>query len=229
MTVAVDAELLAEFTNPPTPSGLLAEMLTSKFIDLWRYSDEGPPTDPPLDHGVYRDGWANVVEHTDDTWVVAHARGTTRGYSAVSTNCTRHAGQDQASGVYSHLPSDQAVARREADALAAGVAGEALDADIFVTERPHLHNDRVGSTYSVTCCTVSEAVGLIGLYLRAQGDYRITRDYGFDRGMFYWVAARELLPEAGDGSAHTSTVPMRTVMTQRCFSAAPLSGGWTEP
>jgi hypothetical protein len=44
------------------------------------------------------------------------------------------------------------------------------------------------------------ALALVGLYLRARDDFTLRRLHGlretFDRGLFYWVLARELLPNA---------------------------------
>jgi hypothetical protein len=47
---------------------------------------------------------------------------------------------------------------------------------------------------------VKAALALVGLYLRARDDFTLRRLHGlretFDRGLFYWVLARELLPNA---------------------------------
>jgi hypothetical protein len=47
---------------------------------------------------------------------------------------------------------------------------------------------------------VEAALALIGLYLRTRDDFTLRRMPGlretFDRGLFYWVLARELLPNA---------------------------------
>ncbi len=52
----------------------------------------------------------------------------------------------------------------------------------------------------VTFCAPREALALVGLYLRTQGEFLIWKDqssgtpYTFDKGLYYWVGARELLP-----------------------------------
>jgi hypothetical protein len=192
LRVMIDDELLADFSYPPTLPGFLSELLASRFVRVWRYSDDGPPADPP--HGVYSVGWANVVERSGDYWAVACADENSQWFGGVNASTMRLASEDIRSDVYTDLSATAAAARREADALAAGVAGEALHADIFITERPYLR-ERQWATSSTTLCSVEEAVPLIGLYLRAQGEFRVSRDFGYDRGMFFWVATRDLLPE----------------------------------
>jgi hypothetical protein len=48
----------------------------------------------------------------------------------------------------------------------------------------------------VTVCHPEDALPLLSLYLRRQDRFLIDRNFRFNRGLFYWVATRELLPEA---------------------------------
>jgi hypothetical protein len=43
----------------------------------------------------------------------------------------------------------------------------------------------------------SAAVASMGLFLRLRGDFHISRDLTLDRGMFYGLAAWELVPRRG--------------------------------
>jgi hypothetical protein len=43
----------------------------------------------------------------------------------------------------------------------------------------------------------SAAVASLGLFLRLRGDFHISRDLTLDRGMFYGLAAWELVPRRG--------------------------------
>ena len=91
-----------------------------------------------------------------------------------------------------------AQARRKADALAAQAA-EAIGADMFVTRRPYLRETKL--PLGTMVCTPEEALAFLGLYLRTQGVFEVHRDpaggsYRMNEGLYFWVGARELLPEA---------------------------------
>src|SRR4029077_14561954 len=98
---------------------------------------------------------------------------------------------------------DPAVAavQRRADALAAMVA-EAIGADVFITQRRDLHAMSWKVADGVTFLDAGHALGTIGLYLRAQQQFVTSRDpdgratHTMNRGLFFWVGTRELLPSA---------------------------------
>ena len=97
------------------------------------------------------------------------------------------------------MSSAEAGARRSADALAACVAQQ-LKADLFVTSREYLHRVTWPLGRGVTYCRPGGALALVSLYLRGQGEFLVWKDSGsassasFNKGLFYWVGARELLP-----------------------------------
>ena len=72
------------------------------------------------------------------------------------------------------LPPDVAADRRERDALAADVA-TAVEADLFITERPYLFGTKRIHVPAVTLCQTPEALAMIGLYLRSQGEFILWR------------------------------------------------------
>ena len=88
------------------------------------------------------------------------------------------------------------------DQLALQVASRVLSADIFVTHRPYLHaGSKVVSAPNVTACTLDGAIPLVALYFRAQHEFVLPTHaaigtFRFQRGLYFWVGARELLPEA---------------------------------
>ena len=45
-------------------------------------------------------------------------------------------------------------------------------------------------------CTPAEALTLVGLYLRAQGEFHILNHVSFNRGLYFWVGTRDILPAA---------------------------------
>jgi hypothetical protein len=109
------------------------------------------------------------------------------------------ASTDSQTKAYETLDPDAARARRIADAVAACAARQ-IKADLYVTDREYLHRLTRSIGEGVTFCTAIEALALVGLYLRSQGDFLIWKDsgndtpYRFDKSLYYWVGAGELLP-----------------------------------
>ena len=181
-------------------------MLQHKLIRTYRYAESGPPSELTPDYYV-RDqpiykGWAvlqpkvpgvegrcTVFSRGENNYVVGGIIG----------NAEEVAAADVSTNAYVDLPADEAEKRRRSDALAAQVADQGVDADIYITRREYLmHADWV--TRSATICTPEEALTIIGLYLRLQSEYIVAQigndQLRMNRGMFIWVGTRELLPEA---------------------------------
>lgn len=204
MVVLVDAELIdASATGPDTRTSsqaLLAELLGLKTFVVHRYADAGPPAGTPaVSAGARRvfPGWAVVAEKHDGAWgVVSGGDDGSWTMSGIIGNAVDVAERDSGTSAYSDLDPAQAAARRAADGLAAQVAGQALEADVFITERPYLHEATWRIADDTAVCGVDDALALLGLYLRKQGLFHIGRRYTFNRGLFSWVATRELLPSA---------------------------------
>jgi hypothetical protein len=189
---------------------LLAGLLTVETVECLRYADDGPP--------------AGAKRHSDDIfgdWVIGWAvlgpeeQGGLMGHrsvqwstddksvsdSAIIGDAPHAAAADDRTGAYSELDADVASARRRKDALAAKVA-ETVEADIFITERPYLYEATWAIADGVTYCDLDDALRVIGLYLRSQGSFITSRDpagrgtHTMNRGLYYWVGTRELLPSA---------------------------------
>jgi hypothetical protein len=186
---------------------LLAGLITLGSVELFRYADNGPPADVPRDHdGVLGErvvGWAVLGQEEVGTGhrSVRYATTNRTTETSVMGNGADVAAGDTHTEAYTELGWEAASARRRADAVAAQVAG-AIDADIFITNRPYLHKMTWTLADGVTYCTIDDALAIIGLYLRSQGSFVVSRDpagrgtHTMNRGLYYWVGTRELLPAA---------------------------------
>ena len=206
MRVMADADALRGVSGPMTAEDLLAGLLTSEGILLWRYSDDGPPPGRPqlmtASGQRVAVGWAvatpappgGLTTHTL-AWAVNqlpfHADLVGEPVLAAST--------DSRTRAYETLDLNQAAARRTADAVAACAARQ-IKADLYVTNREYLHQLKRPIGDGVTFCTPRQALALVGLYLRTQGKFLLWKNqadrapYSFDKGLYYRVGARELLP-----------------------------------
>lgn len=202
LIVVSDADLLAVPDDVSvTPAALLTGLLTHPYIKLLRYRDEGPAA------GLARDGepprgWACLLPQDGDDGrglVCAHDSGGWT-YTSVSSAVAAYARGDTGSGVYGDRPPEAAVGQRELDALAAGVAA-AIEADLFITGRPYLFGTRKIHIPSVTLCRIPEALAMVGLYLRSQGEFVLWRAADGSGGptaiewLYYQIGAIALLPE----------------------------------
>lgn len=208
LVVMIDADLA--LTGPHsslmTKGALLSDLLASPLVRAFRYADEGPPpgmtpsprvSGSPGEPDIY-DGWlvATPSDHADDLWLVDYSLEPGQWHrGAVTGNAVDIAGGDDRVDAYRDLDLNAARARR-ADGLAAQVASQGLLADIYVTERPYLHGLSWDIARGVVLCHVDEALPLVGLYLRAQGDFHLSSSSTMNRGLYYLVGARELLPSA---------------------------------
>ena len=92
---------------------------------------------------------------------------------------------------------------------------DAVSADLFITRRPYLHEKRWGVAGGVTLVGIDDVLAIVGLYARAQDRYVTSRDptgrsaRTMNRGLFYWVGTRELLPAAWQWSALSSAFARR--------------------
>ena len=201
-----DAELLGGVPNSGSVENLLAGLLTHEDIQLWRYRDDGPPPGTPQPTSTSGQrvavGWA-VTKPAPPGGSATHTLAWSVGQQAFHADLVGEpvlaASTDSRTTAYKMLDPDQAAARRAADAVAACAARQ-IKADLYITNREYLHRLTRPIGRGVTFCTPREALALVGLYLRIQGEFLIWKDqssgtaYPFDKGLYYWVGARELLP-----------------------------------
>jgi hypothetical protein len=114
--------------------------------------------------------------------------------------------------------------------------------DLFITHRHNLLA-QANATRGLTVCDVTGALALLGLYLRAQHDYRIWFDpddqfnVNIGKGFFSWAAARDLLRAAwrwvtacsrhADGAADDVLRYLALSLVERMVQAPNLDP-WTE-
>ncbi len=93
--------------------------------------------------------------------------------------------------------NDPEAARRD---IMLGLAATAVGADALATRSPVLLDGKGAASQRGNPMTPREAAALIGLFLRSRDDFVYTLGEGFtgryDRGLFYWIAARDRLPAA---------------------------------
>ncbi len=246
MRVMVDAELLrGGHAGDRTVAGLLVGFLTCEGIAYRRYSDESPRLG-----GAWRVtsagervpvGWVvtEASHENTDSYSVAWAVGDHAFRTALAGEPSLFAKHDCHTRAYDSLGPEQALARRIADAVAACAARQ-VTADPYITERPYLHHTKLPTVQGVTVCTPAEALALIGLYLRTQGDFLVWKDPGskraatFNKGLFYWVGARELLPAGWRWFTHksrtlTSGARSRLMMTSSTWGVQCIPAHLTGP
>jgi hypothetical protein len=75
---------------------------------------------------------------------------------------------------------------------------KSIDSDVFVTDDHFLLEFGPPASHGLNIVSSPDAVALIGSYLRNRGDFTIQKSgrstHKLGRGLFYWVLARELLP-----------------------------------
>jgi hypothetical protein len=202
IVIMIDNELLSDvhFAAAPTKAGLLSSLLRHDLVKLFRYADEGPPGNVPPRPGepLRYDGWVTVTGQNAETsvWGTIYCSSeTSYTLGGIMGNAVEIATDDTRTSAYSDLSPSDASARRRRDGIAAQVASQGLSADLYITERPYLHAVKREVSRGVTVCGIEEALPLLGLYFRGQGEFPIFDKFTYNRGLFFFVGTRELLPE----------------------------------
>ncbi len=214
LVVLADADLLTASDGAGmTRAVLLTGLLTHPHIEVLRYRDEGPAAGQPGDEKP-PSGWACLLPPDGGEWrslVYAHDSGR-RTYAGVSGKVAAYARDDTGSGAYRDRTPGAAADQRERDALAADVA-TAVDADLFITERPYLFGAKKIHVPGVTLCRIPEALAMAGLYLRSQGEFILWRPGEGTPGLtanewlYYQIGAVGLLPELWRWSTAQAAAP----------------------
>jgi len=203
MRVMIDAGLVDDQPPPGVPQSprdVLWGLLHSPLVTLLKFADDGPPpgTTPGPAPDCYQ-GWAVITQRDDaqHQWAVSLPTGATSwSLAGVIGNAVDVAEQDASAHAYRDLPVAEAALRRRADCLAAQVAVQAVQADLFISERPYLHSATWNVARGVAVVDVAEALALLGLYHRSQGNFPVAHRLDYNRGLFFWVGTREVLPDA---------------------------------
>jgi hypothetical protein len=207
LSVVIDAELLDGLEESvPTRELLLAGLLSHEFVQLRRYSDNGPPADAVRRSTAHSmgavEGWLVVTgfESGPPRWGVLCAGEKSVLETAFLGDIPQAAARDSANDCYAEFGDTAAAEQRQRDVIAAQ-ASEAIDADMFITERPYLYRTKLPVADGVLIATPLQALPVVGLYLRAQDQFIGWRDADrrftapLARGTFYSRAAIHLVPQ----------------------------------
>lgn len=183
---------------------LLRGLAKSRKVSAWRYDGAtfaGRSATGQINPASIRDGWVEVAPaRADDSYThdVAYRQGDRTTWAAISGDVAR--GEfARNEPTYAHLDPVDAASRRNADAVLLGVA-DAASADLVVTDRDFLLGGHWFPSLAPVPCTAQEGIALIGQFLRSRGEYpaAVTAEHGvtltFNKGLFFWVACRGLLP-----------------------------------
>jgi len=208
LVVLLDADVLAAVDlSTWSKEWLLAGLLTLDVVECVRYADDGPPDDAPRENNDFMGesipGWAVLGPDEHDTGIrsVRTVDGNQISDHGIMGNGPDVAAQDTRTDAYSDREPAAASQQRRADALAAMVAN-AIGADVFIMNRAYLHAMSWNVADGVTYLDIDRALAVLGLYLRAQQVYVTSRSpqrdgsHTMNRGLFFWVGTRELLPSA---------------------------------
>jgi hypothetical protein len=206
LSVVIDASLMEDHTVGVnlTRRHLLQGLLTHDLVSLLRYSDSGPPADvqhAPDPYPAAASGWLVVGDFDPimNDWPVTAYDGETITETGFGGDLPTFAERDADDRSYARLDAEEASAKRRADVVAAQAA-KAIDADLFITTRPYLHSAAWIIVDGLVIATPEQALPLVGLYLRAQGEFVVWRNvdgrgsWTRNRGLFYARGAFELVP-----------------------------------
>lgn len=205
LVVVIDNDLLTSQLRSNRDS-LLDGLLSHQYVEVFRISDDGPAADADwrsAESGAkYVPGWLVIGDPSDAgniPLIQATSDAKCISRRALIGNAPELAAADPHSTVYSERGEDEAAEQRVRDVRALEAVQEA-EADLFITTRPYLHTFTWRIAREVVIATPEQALPLVSLYLRRQGiflthnslDGRAT--YSFNKGLFYWVGTRDLLP-----------------------------------
>jgi hypothetical protein len=214
--------------NEISQASLLAGLLSHQFVTIYRHADNGPPANVATTHfehvGDIPAGWATSTDSADGLrHEFRYSDGETLNFGSFVEENARWIAKDTSTRAYTNLSHEVSDERRYRDAVAACIARE-MGVDLYITGRAHLlTTTRMRDTSIVN---LVDGLALVSLYLRAQGVFWVWADplgkwiYHTNKGMFYWVGARELLPAGwrwvtacSQHSQHTGVEKWREIAT----------------
>lgn len=236
LTVVIDAHLIDGLDDGDlhSPAVFLGGLLSHDMVRLLRYADEGPPADRPRTSEHAPDavrGWAVVRGYQPDVhmWSVVVDDGKTVMETGFGGDFPDAAERDPNDSIYSDLDRSDAAARRRADVIAAQAAA-AAKADVFITARPYLFSVGWEVAYGLLVATPTQALPLVSLYLRAQGefiDWRSLDGTGtstINRGLFYQRSVSRLSRVSLERSSYLLSGRGRAMQTRSDSRRRSLAG-----
>jgi len=210
LRVLADADLLAEPDDRTlSPKLILTGLPAHRYVRLLRYGDNGPSRGVPrrqygrADSGLaVAEGWAELLPPDgNEGRDVVHTETSGPVLSAIWGKRAEYARNEMTPTAYPDLDGPTAADQRVRDGLAAEVA-QAVGADIFITERPYLFETQAAIGQGVAICRTAEALALLSLYLRSQGEFIVfpapdgTGSLSMNEGLYYQVGSVELLSQS---------------------------------
>jgi hypothetical protein len=195
MVVVLDNEI-AESNDPA--ARYLRGLLDADNPTQWRYADDGPNQEArtlasPRGSERYAPGWIELRRH-GQAYVALLATPTT------VTEASAWPGWQDIGVAVASLGGAGTADDKLADVLAALAAASAAP-DMFVTARDGLLRTKSTVVREAHPYDLHDAISLVGLHLRTSDQYFVgTEDRGiwspsrYNRGLFYFVAARGLTP-----------------------------------
>ena len=196
LVVVIDADSVEDAQEAVTRDGLLTGLLADSSIVVYRYSDAGAPADaemlttdfwPPAPIG-----WLTATPHPESgmtSHVLIFSDSDRFSRAAIFTGLVA-----SIAAMIAKSLSVTAAGPFDSEALLVLAASE-IHADILVTNRPSLLQSRpLNTPERIAVFSTAEALGAIGLYLRARGKYFGTKSRGaaitYNRGNFWDSAVR---------------------------------------
>lgn len=205
LRVVLDESTISDLESDAETVELLRGLVQGPSVRCWHYSDDGPPADERPVHPTVPAvrGWVVVREHAGEpmlTHDVFYCDGESSATAAGISGDLGRADRVASDRTYASMTDADAAARRGADSVAFGAA-DAAKADLLVTTRPFLLSGRWFPDRPMVCCGPRDAVALVSQFLRLRGTYVARASSAgitirFNKGLFYWVGARALLPGA---------------------------------
>lgn len=204
MRLMVDAALAHPAAEDEQVQYLL-ELTDEACFERYLYADDGPPPDIPRKHlddcSMVVEGWVCTQPgHWPHVIDVVYGQGERFTWTGAWREDPRFALLSVAPPPDAYRDLSDPAARMRAD-LTALLVAEAIDADLFITERAYLLEEEIGLAREATVLPPREALPVIGLYLRLQDVYRIRHSrfmssFGGSppRWLFFWAAAHHVLP-----------------------------------
>jgi hypothetical protein len=206
MVVVLDYSIVSKNVTNDPKIDLLIKLLARPYIDLYRYSDDGPLANAEkvkykLSKFPGFVGW--VVTYDEEEGRIPITSTLAQGsisLGAIVGDIHSLARNDNSTKAYQELSDDEASTHRYADAIAVRAA-KYVNADLFITRRPYLYATKLPIHKNILIIQPEDSLPLVGLYLRTQGEYFLDSDDDrlsliTSRQDFYWTVSHEVLSQS---------------------------------
>ncbi|MEO6532370.1 MAG: hypothetical protein ABIO06_02230 [Pseudolysinimonas sp.] len=197
LLIVIDADTVQGDPEGTKANDLLLGLATYEHVKMYRYGDDGPPPGTPTFEPEFWKpaaiGWL-VSKKGDPEGLTSHAVTYSDGHHitdpAIVGGLVPHFAEKLRSASAGVMAE-----QLERDSLML-MAASGIHADILVTTREALLSARPFDTpETITVASPSEAIPMLGLYIRSRGEYFATKTarvaFTFNKGL-YWQRSSEL-------------------------------------